>query len=162
MEVGGVPSIKIFSGITPLSRGNAYCGPDEGIPFIRSGQITADGEISTTHEVWIRPEIHAGLMKNSQLCRDDVLIAIVGATIGAAGVYECDDPANINQAIAAIRLRTNCILPWFLVFRFINSITYQVSSRSNFFHRNGTGSSLISAIPLSIRSFNSSLEVTRM
>ena len=49
-----------------------------------------------------------------------------------------------------------------LVVRFINSITYQVSSRSNFFQRNGTGASLISAIPLSIRSFNSSLEVTRM
>jgi len=49
-----------------------------------------------------------------------------------------------------------------LVVRFINSITYQVSSRSNFFQRNGTGVSLISAIPLSIRSFSSSLEVTRM
>lgn len=49
-----------------------------------------------------------------------------------------------------------------LVVRFKYSITNHVSSRSNFFHRNGTGDSLISAIPLSIRSFNSSLDVTRM
>jgi len=46
--------------------------------------------------------------------------------------------------------------------RFVNNITYQASSRSHFFQRNGTGASLISAIPLSILSFSSSLEVTRM
>lgn len=55
-----------------------------------------------------------------------------------------------------------CILPALLVVRFVNIITNHVSSRSNFFHLNGAGDSLISAIPLSIRSFNSSLEVTRM
>ena len=49
-----------------------------------------------------------------------------------------------------------------LVVSFTNNITNQFSSKSNFFQRNGTGASLISAIPLSIRSFNSSLEVTRM
>lgn len=54
-------------------------------------------------------------MKRSQLRRDDVLIAIVGATIGAAGVYESDSPANINQAIAAVRFPTNRVLPHFVV-----------------------------------------------
>lgn len=54
-------------------------------------------------------------MKRSQLRRDDVLIAIVGATIGAAGLYESDGPANINQAIAAVRFPTNRVLPRFVV-----------------------------------------------
>lgn len=115
VEDFGKLSTEIFSGTTPLSKGDAYCGPDDGVPFIRSGQIAEDGDISLAHDVWLRPDIHNGLMKRSQLRRNDVLIAIVGATIGAAGVYESDDPANINQAIAAVRFPTNRILPRFAV-----------------------------------------------
>lgn len=111
----GKLATEIFSGTTPLSKGDAYCGSDDGVPFIRSGQITEDGDISLVHDVWLRPTIHNGLMKRSQLRRNDVLIAIVGATIGAAGVYESDNPANINQAIAAVRFPTNRILPRFAV-----------------------------------------------
>lgn len=106
---------EVFSGTTPLSKGDAYCDRDEGIPFVRSGQVVGDGTVSLDHDVWLRPEIHNGLMKRSQLRRDDVLVAIVGATIGATGIYDSDDPANINQAIAAIRFRADGVLPRFAV-----------------------------------------------
>jgi len=43
-------------------------------------------------------------MQRSQLKHGDLLIAIVGATIGSAGIYDRHEPANINQAIAAVRL----------------------------------------------------------
>jgi len=49
-----------------------------------------------------------------------------------------------------------------LVFRSIKTNTYQVTPRSNLFQRNTTGDALISAMPLRMRCFRSSLDVTRM
>jgi type I restriction enzyme S subunit len=111
-------ALDIFSGTTPLSGGNAYTNAARGIPFVRSGEITKDGLVAASQEVFLKPEVHDGLMKRSQLKQDDLLIAIVGATIGAAGVYNHSHQANINQAIAAVRLNTQKVLPayvrWYL------------------------------------------------
>jgi type I restriction enzyme S subunit len=52
-------------------------------------------------------------LQRSQLKKNDVLIAIVGATIGQVGVYEYDDEANINQAIAAVSVNER-VLPHYL------------------------------------------------
>ena len=49
-----------------------------------------------------------------------------------------------------------------LVFRSIKTNTYQVTPRSNLFQRNTTGDALISAMPLRMRCFRSSLDATRM
>ncbi|MBA4421477.1 MAG: hypothetical protein C0390_00070 [Syntrophus sp. (in: bacteria)] len=98
---------RIFSGVTPLAKGDSYVLPPDGVRFIRSGEITADGAVTPNSEVHISASIHNGLMKHSQLESGDLLIAIVGATIGAAGVFNRDEPANINQAIAAVRLAGN-------------------------------------------------------
>ncbi len=107
----------IFSGITPKSGGDAYTDRLDGIPFIRSGEITKDGRVIDNSAIRIRSGIHEGLMRRSQLRQGDLLIAIVGATIGSVGVYDRSSPANINQAIAAVRLNSN-LLPdfarWFL------------------------------------------------
>jgi restriction endonuclease S subunit len=104
---------RIFSGVTPLAKGNAYVTPPDGVRFIRSGEITADGEVTQKSDVHVNWSIHNGMMKRSQLEQGDLLIAIVGATIGAAGVFNRNEPANINQAIAAVRLRDECISPEF-------------------------------------------------
>lgn len=95
---------RIFSGSTPLAKGDAYVEPPQGVRFLRSGEITSDGGVTATSEIHINTVVHEGVMKRSQLQRGDLLIAIVGATIGAAGIYDRDEPANINQAIAAVRL----------------------------------------------------------
>lgn len=97
-------ALDIFSGTTPLSGGDAYTTQDEGVPFIRSGEVNGEYVDGTNAEVFLKPEIHDGLMKRSQLQKDDLLIAIVGATIGAVSIYVSNNPANINQAIAAVRL----------------------------------------------------------
>lgn len=93
---------RIFSGVTPLAKSDAYVSPPDGIRFIRSGEITADGEVTPTSKIHLSVAIHNGRMKNSQLELGDLLIAIVGATIGATGVFNREEPANINQAIAAV------------------------------------------------------------
>ena len=96
----------ITSGITPKSGGDAYVDDRlNGIPFIRSGNINIDGELDFNDLLYIRPNIHNTIMKSSQVRKNDLMIAIVGATIGQVGIYVFDNEANINQAIALIRLK---------------------------------------------------------
>jgi len=97
-------STKITSGATPLSGGDAYTDQDSGIPFVRSGNINPDNEIDFNSLLYVKQEIHNKKLKSSQLKKGDLMIAIVGATIGQVSVYENDREANINQAIALIRL----------------------------------------------------------
>lgn len=107
---------SIFSGITPKAGGDAYTQDETGVLFVKSGCLSFDGTITFDETSKIIPEIHNGIMKASQLKRDDILIAIVGATIGKVGIYDSDREANINQAIAAVRLkRTSEISPDFLI-----------------------------------------------
>ncbi|MDX2078645.1 MAG: restriction endonuclease subunit S [bacterium] len=98
----------IFSGTTPLSGGDDYTDEINGIPFVQSGDIEnlEDDYRPTT---FLQYDVHYKKMKTSQLQRNDLLIAIVGATIGKIGVYRSDKPANINQAIAGIRLNKDRI-----------------------------------------------------
>ena len=109
-------SEKIFSGITPLSGGDAYA--EEGVAFVRSGDFNEDGTINENDLIYLKPEIHQGLMKGSQLQKGDILFAIVGATIGKVGLFEKDYEANINQAVGAIRphseLRSHFLHAFFL------------------------------------------------
>ncbi|NLK56627.1 MAG: hypothetical protein GX292_03630 [Bacteroidales bacterium] len=97
---------RIFSGSTPLSKGDAYTDNKvDGIPFVRSGDFTIEGTINFEDLVYLKEEVHNTQLKSSKLKRNDLLFAIVGATIGKVGVYKNDKPANINQAICAVRLK---------------------------------------------------------
>jgi type I restriction enzyme, S subunit len=112
-----VLSNRIFSGTTPLAKGDAYVDPPNGVRFIRSGEITSEGSVTNTSAVHISNEIHDEKMRSSKLQQGDLLIAIVGATIGAVGIYEINEPANINQAIAAVRIGSDILgeyVCWYL------------------------------------------------
>lgn len=99
-------SILITSGITPKSGGEAYTDDKEtGIPFIRSGNIDINGDFDFEDLLYIKPEIHETVMKSSQVYKNDLMIAIVGATIGQVGIFLDEREANINQAIALVRLK---------------------------------------------------------
>ncbi len=102
----------IFSGITPKSGGDAYTEND-GVLFIKSGSLSTDGILNVDFSSQIKHDIHNGIMKSSKLKKNDVLIAIVGATIGKVALFDLECDANINQAIAAVRLK-DTILPEFL------------------------------------------------
>lgn len=104
---------SIFSGITPLSGGDAYSDNLEGVAFVRSGDFNEDGTINEDALIRLKPEIHQKLMRRSQLKENDVLFAIVGATIGKVGIFPGGYEANINQAVCAVRL-TGDVLPHFL------------------------------------------------
>lgn len=96
----------ITSGITPKSGGEAYTEDRiNGVPFIRSGNISIDGELNYDDLLYLRPKVHETVMSSSKLRMNDLLIAIVGATIGQVGIYLSNGEANINQAIALVRLK---------------------------------------------------------
>ena len=98
--------ILITSGVTPRAGGDAYTEDKEvGVPFVRSGNISIEGNLNFDDLLYLKPEIHDTLMRSSQLQKNDILIAIVGATIGQVGIYLYDGEANINQAIALVRLK---------------------------------------------------------
>ena len=121
-------SVKIFSGITPLSGGDAYTDKDNGIPFVRSGDFSEDNIIDFNSLNFIKPEIHNKLMKGSKILRNDLLIAIVGATIGKVGVYNYDFEANINQAICGVRFKEN-INPHFIHIFFLTDLGQKILDR---------------------------------
>ena len=99
-------STLITSGITPKSGGEAYTEDKEnGVPFIRSGNIDINGDIDFEDLLYIKHDIHETIMKSSQVKKNDLMIAIVGATIGQVGIYLDNREANINQAIALVRLK---------------------------------------------------------
>jgi len=96
---------KVTSGATPLSKGDAYISKEKGIPFIRSGDINEDKNINFDEVLYIKDNIHNKLLKGSKLKKGDILIAIVGATIGQISIYDYEKEANINQAIALVRIK---------------------------------------------------------
>lgn len=98
-------SILITSGITPKAGGDAYTDSQNGIAFIRSGEIDINGNINFEELLYIKPEVHNKQMKSSKVYDNDIMIAIVGATIGQVGIYHSEKEANINQAIALVRLK---------------------------------------------------------
>lgn len=113
---------RIFSGITPKAKGDAYSTDETGILFIKSGALSYDGSLNVDKNSRIKPEIHQGLMKSSQLKKDDILVAIVGATIGKVALFCFDYEANINQAIAAIRLKGKGLNARFVVYYLLSDI----------------------------------------
>ncbi len=121
-------SKKIFSGITPLSGGESYTTKELGIPFVRSGDYSIQNEIDFDDLIYLKPEIHFNLMKSSKLKRGDLLIAIVGATIGKVGVYNYDFEANTNQAVCGIRLYED-FNPFFVQAFLLSSVGQMILDR---------------------------------
>lgn len=92
--------IDITKGETPLWRGDGYL--DQGIPFLRSENLIPAG-LNLSNLVFVSEKVHER-MKRSKIYPDDILIAIVGATIGHAGLVTDEYlEYNSNQANAIIR-----------------------------------------------------------
>lgn len=92
---------RITKGSSPKWQGFAY--QDEGILFVRS-QNVGWGLLLLEDKAYLPPEFNAK-QKSSVICPDDVLLNIVGASIGRSAIAdERISGANCNQAVAVIRL----------------------------------------------------------
>ena len=109
-EVGEIPSDwevilgsdlseKITKGASPRWQGFSY--QDYGVLFVTSENVR-DGHLDVSEPKYL-PFSFTEKHKNSQLQNGDLLINIVGASIGRSCVYNLDAPANINQAVCLFR-----------------------------------------------------------
>ena len=108
----------ITKGASPRWQGVEYSDKEEGTLFITSENVR-EGFIDYTKKKFLPNEINS-ILPRSVLKRNDVLINIVNASIGRAAIYESDDLANINQAVALIRLKPDVLNLQFLL-AFLNS-----------------------------------------
>ena len=104
-------SHRITSGATPL--GSKYF--EVGIPFLRVQNLNDDGEIDFDNCLFVSEDF-AKTLKRATIQNGDILLVIVGATIGkSAVVKDIKPPLVINQALARIRIHEAVdLLPDFL------------------------------------------------
>ncbi len=107
----------ITKGASPRWQGFDYA--DHGIKFIRS-QNVGWGRLDTSKIAFL-PEAFNMKEKKSILKKEDVLLNIVGASIGRAAIAtEEVENANINQAVSVIRLIDGILINKFLMYYLIS------------------------------------------
>lgn len=121
-ELGSIPAtwnIKsleevteiITKGTTPTTLGGSFVS--DGIKFLRAESILDSSVIDTTKPLYISDDVNSK-MKRSILKLNDILITIAG-TIGRVGmVNNFNLPANINQAVAIIRVAPDIVSHYFI------------------------------------------------
>jgi len=107
----------ITKGESPKWQGFTYL--DMGIRFITSENVRL-GYLDIDKDKFIHQNFHTKL-KRSQLKEFDILVNLVGASIGRGAIVEKEVlPANINQAVAKIQPNRNLINPYFLLSQVIS------------------------------------------
>jgi type I restriction enzyme S subunit len=102
---------KITKGSSPKWQGIKYV-EEPGILFVTSENVGVNKMILNTRK-YVEERFNL-LEKKAILKRGDVLTNIVGASIGRTAIFECDDIANINQAVCILRCKTDLLYNRFL------------------------------------------------
>ena len=103
---------RITKGTTPTTLGREYS--QTGVRFLRVGNVTDGGTISEEDQRFIDDDTHT-MLSRSVLRENDFVLSIAG-TLGRSALITRDIlPANVNQALAIIRLAIDAqLLPKFL------------------------------------------------
>ena len=111
-------SLLITKGSSPKWQGNSYVNSG-GILFVTSENVR-ESYLEFNPAKYVDNSFNIK-QRRSILKKNDVLVNIVGASIGRAAVFDIDvENANINQAVCLIRLDKNKLLPQYLCL-FLNS-----------------------------------------
>jgi type I restriction enzyme M protein len=118
----------ITKGTTPTSLGFNFT--ESGVNFVKVESITGNGKFIPEKFAHISNECHETLSR-SQLREGDVLFSIAGALGRTAVVHKEILPANINQALAILRLKSEKeVFPQFLEYLLQTNITKHQSAQS--------------------------------
>ena len=98
----GVLISDISSGITPKVDEDYYTEAS-GIPFLRVQNVTSQG-IDLSDAKFIKRKVHEGMLKRSQLKKDDLVFTITGR-IGSVAVVPDNFEGNINQHSVRFHLK---------------------------------------------------------
>jgi type I restriction enzyme S subunit len=105
----------ITKGASPKWQGISYVS--EGILFITSENI-GNYKLRLEKRKYVEQKFNE-IQKRSILEKNDILMNIVGASIGRTAIFDLDEVANINQAVTIIRLVDKSNFEYYL--RFFNS-----------------------------------------
>ena len=109
-------AVLITKGASPKWQGFDYC--DEGVLFVTSENVR-EGFLDLSKRKYLPQGIN-DILPRSVLKKNDILINIVNASIGRAAIYDSDELANINQAVALVRLKPDVLNLSFLL-TYLNS-----------------------------------------
>lgn len=115
----------ITKGSSPKWQGFKYTNETDSLLFITSENVR-DNYLDLSAPKHL-PLAFSQKEKRSQLKENDVLLNIVGASIGRAAVFKSTHDANINQAVALIRLNKN-VFPSYVSY-FLNSTAMKIEYR---------------------------------
>ncbi len=119
IKIKDVINYPVSSGSTPKAGDSEYYSDEKtGIPFLRAVDII-QSRIDLNDLMYIKPKVHTGLLKRTQLHKGDVLFSIAG-TVGRCGIFDYDFEANINQAIAILRFDESVVKHLYVI-QFFNS-----------------------------------------
>jgi len=93
----------ITKGSSPKWQGVSYVSKDNGVLFITSENV-GNYRLRKMDELKYVEKRFNEIEPRSILRNGDILMNLVGASIGRTAVYNLHDGANINQAVALIRL----------------------------------------------------------
>ena len=113
---------EISSGATPKVDENYYTDSSTGVPFLRVQNVTNHG-IDLSNAKFITSEVHNGMLKRSQLKKDDLVFTITGR-IGSVAVVPDNFEGNINQHSVRFHLKdqiTNITINPSYIAAFLNS-----------------------------------------
>ena len=118
------PSIKKLREIVePIKNGSTpHSGKfeKEGIIFIRSQDLVLD-EIHPENLLFITNEFNE-MLKRSEVHSEDVLVAVVGATLGRVAIVPPTiSVANINQNVAKLRVKNKSEVSPYFLYAFLSS-----------------------------------------
>ncbi|AFY69171.1 restriction modification system DNA specificity domain protein [Thalassoporum mexicanum PCC 7367] len=116
VQIGAIAS-RITKGESPKWQGYSY--ELEGVNFVTSENVLW-GQIDISSPKFVSQEFHDKL-KRSKLSPDDILINLVGASVGRTCLVPSEVvPANINQAVAVVSLNREVCKPVFLLNQLLN------------------------------------------
>lgn len=115
--------VKKLGDIVKLKNGfafksNLFC--DKGIPIVRIKNIQNEN-IILDDLVFCNPSDYKNNLNNYLIFKNDILIAMSGATTGKIGIYNLNNKAYLNQRIGLLRIDNNILRKYVFWFLYCNS-----------------------------------------
>ena len=113
-------SQRVTKGESPKWQGHSYV--DSGALFVTSENVGWGKMINKTPK-FVPLDFHEGKLLRSQLRQGDMLINLVGASIGRACLFHSEfEEANINQAVAVVSLEHEHPIADYLLAYFLSPV----------------------------------------
>lgn len=115
--------VKKLGDIVKLKNGfafksNLFC--DIGIPIIRIKNIQNEN-IVLDDLVFCNPNDYKNNLDNYLIQKNDILIAMSGATTGKIGLYNLNNKAYLNQKVGLLRINNDILRKYIFWFLYCNS-----------------------------------------